>query len=61
MSSVLLPVLFALAHGAARSIGGGGGDGVTAGPQVVKQLVPCGELAVAGHTAEDYFTLEVEM
>lgn len=29
--------------------------------QMVKQLVSCGELVVAGHAAEVYFLLEVEM
>lgn len=34
---------------------------MAAGLQMVKQLVSCGELVVAGHTEEDYFTLEMEM
>lgn len=60
MLSVLLLLFFALVHGAVRSTCGES-DGVTAALQMVEQLVSCGELCVAGHTAEVYFLLEVEM
>lgn len=56
--SVPLLVFFAFARGAMSSIWESGG--VTAGLQMVKQLVSCGEFVVTGHAAEVYFFLEVE-
>lgn len=56
MLSVLLLVLFALAHGAMRS-DGGQSRGVAAALQMVKQLVSGGEFVVADHTAEDHLLL----
>lgn len=58
MLSVLFLVLFALACGAVSSARERGG--VTSGLQMVKQLVSWGELFVTGHTAEDYFLLELD-
>lgn len=58
MLSVPLLVFFALARGAMSSVWES--DGVTAGLQMVKQLVSCGELVVTDHAAEVYFFLEVK-
>lgn len=58
MLSVPLLVFFALVHGAVSSVRESGG--MTAGLQMVKQLVSCGELIVTGHAAEVHFLLKLE-
>lgn len=60
MLSVLLLLFFAFVHGAVRNAHWECA-GVAAGLQMVKQLVPCGELVVTGITAEAHILLEVEM
>lgn len=60
MLSVLLLLFFAFVCGAVRCARRERA-GVAAALQMVKQLVPCGELVVTGITAEDHFLLDVEM
>lgn len=54
--SVLLLVFFAFVRGAGSSVWEGGG--VAAALQMVEQFVSRGEFVVAGHTAQDDFSLE---
>lgn len=54
--SVLLLVFFAFVRGAVSSVWEGGG--VATALQMVEQFVSRGELVVAGHTAQDDFSLE---
>lgn len=54
--SVLLLVFFAFVRGAVSSVWEG--RGVAAALEMVEQFVSRGELVVAGHTAQDDFSLE---